>query len=96
MMKNLVRLSLYGWLGAGGYEEDEGGAGGGGQPDVFGHLRDHQNDGESCYTVPLCLSGADGGEEDEGGAGGGGQRVRRRGAQALELPVPRYAGHSNT
>jgi hypothetical protein len=35
MMGNLVRLSLYVWLGAGGYGEDEGGAGGGGQPEVF-------------------------------------------------------------
>jgi hypothetical protein len=35
MMENLVTLSLYVWLGAGGYEEDEEGAGGGGQPEVF-------------------------------------------------------------
>jgi hypothetical protein len=46
--------------------------------------------------VSLHLAGADGGEKDEGGAGRGGQRVRRCGAQALELPVPRYTGHFNT
>ncbi len=35
MMENLVRLSLYVWLGAGGVEEDEGGAGRGGQQEDF-------------------------------------------------------------
>ncbi len=56
-MKKLVRLFLYVWLGAGGVEKDEGGTGGGGQPEVFGWLRDLPDDGESCLTVPLCLAG---------------------------------------
>ncbi len=71
MMYNLDRLSLYVWLGAGGVEKDEGGAGGG--VGGVGYLRDQPNDEESCWTVPLCLAGAGGVEKDEGGAGGGGQ-----------------------
>jgi hypothetical protein len=39
-MKNLVRLSLYVWLGAGCDEEDEGGAGDEDNQRFFGWLRD--------------------------------------------------------